>query len=519
VRVDGAISEEFALNNGLKQGSVLSPILFNVFFGAIIDAFEKEVQGKGVDVRYKINSDIFDVKTLDGKKYVKNINLLDFLFADDTELIATSVEKLQYQVDVLDRITRAFGQEISIKKTEVMVTKVASDFQNDNRNIEMKHNVERVDCAITIQGKQLTNLDNFKYLGNTQNTYCTMKNEIQIRISRMTAAYTQRAERILENPKIAYRVKVKQYKTFVLMSGLYSCGCWTTKNQDLHKLDSWQYRTLRKMLGYKWQDFKSYSTLLKQINKFGSEKIYPIELEIRLRRLRYLGHVQRMKDGRLPKIMLHGDIKHGKRLCGGQRKTFRACIRDDLRCFGIHESMWMALAEDRNAWRLYLDEGFQKALQDWYDIRDMKHNHRQAKLKAQSDACHVLDSGRSRRQADKFIAERKLVEEAAEKELFRNSKNVTDRKSKKRSRNKDGNAEVIVMDGQSRTRRLIEMKKAEDRRAAIADRREAETTLRFDGRNVRSRTEVTNHEPHSASIINQQLRSLVGDRLWRPWWW
>ena len=36
VREGGEFSAEFELEMGLKQGSVFAPILFNIFFGAII---------------------------------------------------------------------------------------------------------------------------------------------------------------------------------------------------------------------------------------------------------------------------------------------------------------------------------------------------------------------------------------------------------------------------------------------------------------------------------------------------
>ena len=38
VQVGRDIAEAFETTNGLKQGSVLSPMLFNIFFGAIIEA-------------------------------------------------------------------------------------------------------------------------------------------------------------------------------------------------------------------------------------------------------------------------------------------------------------------------------------------------------------------------------------------------------------------------------------------------------------------------------------------------
>lgn len=38
VKVNGNLSESFQLERGLKQGSVFAPLLFNIFFGAIVEA-------------------------------------------------------------------------------------------------------------------------------------------------------------------------------------------------------------------------------------------------------------------------------------------------------------------------------------------------------------------------------------------------------------------------------------------------------------------------------------------------
>ena len=45
VNIYGKLSDPFFLECGLKQGSVISPLLFNIFFGAIIEEIEKRTKG------------------------------------------------------------------------------------------------------------------------------------------------------------------------------------------------------------------------------------------------------------------------------------------------------------------------------------------------------------------------------------------------------------------------------------------------------------------------------------------
>ena len=56
MRLNGKYSKPFVLETGLKQGSVLSPTLFNVFLGAIVHAARKEYQSHIVGVPVVANA-------------------------------------------------------------------------------------------------------------------------------------------------------------------------------------------------------------------------------------------------------------------------------------------------------------------------------------------------------------------------------------------------------------------------------------------------------------------------------
>jgi hypothetical protein len=116
VRVDGAMSEAFNLERGLKQGSVFAPLLFNIFFGAIIESTRKRVQHLGVKFKYKEGGNIFNVNELKRKKDIVEMSFMELLFADDAVLMSDTVENLQNIVDAFVEVTEAFGQEVSIKK-------------------------------------------------------------------------------------------------------------------------------------------------------------------------------------------------------------------------------------------------------------------------------------------------------------------------------------------------------------------------------------------------------------------
>ena len=57
VRVNGILADPFDLECGLKQGSVFAPLLFNIFFGAIIEIFQKKVLEESCGIRLSVSTE------------------------------------------------------------------------------------------------------------------------------------------------------------------------------------------------------------------------------------------------------------------------------------------------------------------------------------------------------------------------------------------------------------------------------------------------------------------------------
>ena len=53
------------------------------------------------------------------------------------------------------------------------------------------------------------------------------------------------------------------------------------------------------------------------------------------RRLRWLGHVARMEDGRIPKDMLYGELATGSRPAGRPTRRYKGVCKRDLRAGDI----------------------------------------------------------------------------------------------------------------------------------------------------------------------------------------
>ncbi|KAI8518927.1 hypothetical protein Bbelb_021840 [Branchiostoma belcheri] len=98
-------------------------------------------------------------------------------------------------------------------------------------------------------------------------------------------------------------------------------------------------RCLRRILGLSWKDRLPNSVILKKSKDTEH-----------LRHLRWLGHVRRMEDGRIPKDVLYGQLTSGSRGVGRQALRYKDICKRDMKSCGISTDTWEAQAEDRAAW-------------------------------------------------------------------------------------------------------------------------------------------------------------------------
>ena len=71
---------------------------------------------------------------------------------------------------------------------------------------------------------------------------------------------------------------------------------------------------------------------------------------IQKRRLKWLGHLERMPDDRLPRRLLVSKIAGGKRHQGGQKQRWHDLVQSDLKKLNIVD-VWRAEVHDRRKWR------------------------------------------------------------------------------------------------------------------------------------------------------------------------
>lgn len=335
---DGSSSEAFDIRSGVKQGCVLAPTLFGIFFAVLLKhAFGLATEG--IYLRTRSDGKLFNLSRLRAVTKVQLKCIRDLLFADDAAITTHSAQDLQRLMTRFSDACRDFGLTISLKKTEVMAQDVDSP------------------PNIKISNHQLEVVDSFVYLGSTISNSLSLDEELNKRIGKAATTMSRLAKRVWNNKKLTEHTKTQVYRACVLSTLLYGSESWTLYAKQEHKLNAFHMRCLRRILNITWQDKVPNTQVLERA---ALPSIYAI---LKQRRLRWLGHVIRMEDGRIPKDLLYGELAEGSRAAGRPHLRYKDVCKRDLKAVNIDLSTWEETAMKRDTWRLTVKEGL-KNLED-----------------------------------------------------------------------------------------------------------------------------------------------------------
>ena len=326
VQFDGNLSEPFDIRNGVKQGCVLAPTLFGIFFSMLLKHAFGDTK-EGVFLRTRSDGRLFNLDRLKAKTKVIQALIRDLLFADDAAIATHSENELQFLMDRLSAACKDFGLIISIPKTKILPQGVAE-----------KPNIR-------IDNYELGVVEDFPYLGSNISGTLSLDTEINKRIGKAAGTLSKLTGRVWKNSKLKKSTKMLVYTACIISILLYGSESWTTYARQEDKLQSFHLRNLRFILGIKWDERK---TNVEVLNIAGLPSMYTL---LRQRRLRWLGHVHRMKDGRIPKDLLYGELAEGERPTGRPLLRYSDVCKRDLKALDIDVDSWETLASDRVAWK------------------------------------------------------------------------------------------------------------------------------------------------------------------------
>ena len=306
VRVGQEHTDWFGIRTGVRQGDVLSPLLFNI----VLD---------------------YTMKKLDcvdgGLQWIDKTTLKRLAYADDICLMGDDVHSVVALTETLNAEGKKMGLNINTQKSKIM--KLMTDDES----------------SVTVDGHNLERVERFAYLGSTICEDGDVRSEVRTRIGKASSAFNS-MKNVWSSTGVTQKTKIKLFNAIVMSVLLYGCESWKGLRDIELRVRRFESNCLRKIMNIRWFDHIS-----EQEVRARSGQGSVIE-KIRYQRWRWYGHVLRMPDHRLPRQALEW-TPEGSRRPGRPKDTWRRTISKDKREKNIDMNV-EDLAQRRVDWRNFI---------------------------------------------------------------------------------------------------------------------------------------------------------------------
>jgi Reverse transcriptase (RNA-dependent DNA polymerase)/Endonuclease-reverse transcriptase len=298
----------FLVKTGVRQGSVLSPLLFVLLMDQVLKQAEREMGTEGDHSG-------------------------TFAYADDVGLVTCSEAELQQTINIWCKVLTNSGLKLNVSKSEVMVV---------SRQSEKLH--------IDAGGQELKQVEQFKYLGVTFDSTATKETAINERIDQYSRSVGLMYP-LLKDRYVPTSAKVTIYKTILRPILTYGCEAWTLTTMMRSRIQAAEMRVLRLINGVTRKD------RMRNDNIRADLEVQDILQYIEETQLRWFGHVRRMPAGRTPQRWLQWKPRT-TRPRGRPRKRWMDNIKEAVEKRGItlREVEREELFMDRQKWRAFFSD-------------------------------------------------------------------------------------------------------------------------------------------------------------------
>jgi len=151
---------------------------------------------------------------------------------------------------------------------------------------------------------------------------------------------------LFRNRLLSRATKIRLYKTLIRPAVTYGAETWTVTKKEEQAVLIFEREIFRRIYGAKYEDGEWKSRTNRELEELSKgENIVKL---IKGQRISWLGHLQRMEEDRMPKMIFTQELE-GTRRRGRPRKGWREEVERDLQVLRVRR--WRELVIEREKWR------------------------------------------------------------------------------------------------------------------------------------------------------------------------